>query len=145
MKNLALLLLLAMTCCAGELSNDGMVSVAKFSVSAPAFGLYGPWRDKDKTGWYGGELITITNATFNYTTFSDVAGKRPEYSGALLVLTDHIYLNHPGVPYPYRVAGVADGVPVLFTWEGYEQWKKTGKVFELNILYLQKATAPKNR
>ncbi|HZV35079.1 MAG TPA: hypothetical protein VFB72_10950 [Verrucomicrobiae bacterium] len=143
MRTLAVLLLFALTCHAGDRSSDGMVSVAKFSLSPPASGLYGPWRDKDKNRPYAGELIVITNASFRYTTFSDVVGKRPEYSGTVSVFKDHIYLNHPGIPYPYRVAGVADGVPVLFTWEGFEQWKKTGKVFELNVLYLQKPTKRK--
>jgi hypothetical protein len=144
MRTLAILMLLTLACHAGQRSSDGMIPVAKFVVSTPASGLYGPWRDaKDQTKWYAGELITVTNSSFRYTTFSDVVGKRPDYSGTVSVFKDHIYLDHPGVPYPYRVAGVADGTPVLFTWEGYEQWKKTGKVFMLNVLYLQKTTKPK--
>ena len=142
MRTFALLLLFALTCHAGEPLSDGMIPVSKFIISAPAYGLYGPWRDaKDQHNWYAGELVIITNASFRYTTFSDVVRtNRPDYSGTVSVFKDHISLNHPGVPYPYRVAGAADGIPVLLTWEGYEQWKKTGKVFELNVLYLQKPT-----
>jgi hypothetical protein len=122
-----------------------MIPVAKFVLSAPASGTYSPWRDpKDQIKYFAGELISITNSSFHYGTFSDVPDTRVHYSGSVSVFKDHIYLDHPGIPYPYRVAGVADGVPVLFTWEGYEQWKKTGKVFELNVLFCQK-TSPKNR
>ncbi|MGA3285014.1 MAG: hypothetical protein ABSD57_11230 [Verrucomicrobiota bacterium] len=128
---------------AGESTKDGFVPIAKFEVSSPVPGWYAPWRDpKDQTKWYAGQLILITNASFRYGTFSDVVGvPRPDYSGPLKVFADHIYLDHPGVPYPYRVAGKADGIPVLVTWEGYEQWKKSGKVFELNILYFWKDDA----
>ena len=141
---LVLLLLLALTSYAAERSSDGMIPIAKFTISAPASGTYAPWHDrKDQIKWYAGEIIIITNSSFRYTTFSDVVGKRPDYSGTVSVFKDHIYLDHPGIPYPYRVAGVADGVPVLFTWEGYEQWKKTRKIFMLNLLYLEKSSTPK--
>jgi hypothetical protein len=141
-----LFLLLAITCHADERFKDGMIPVAKFVLSSPTNGTYAPWRDaKNQTKYYAGETITLTNASFRYTTFSDVVGNHRDYSGKVSIFKDHIFLDHPGMPFPYRVAGLADGVPVLFTWEGYEQWKKTGKVFELNVLYLQKPNPQKSR
>jgi hypothetical protein len=122
-----------------ESDKEGNVAIAKFELSAiPAEGEYGPWHDV-KQYWYAGEITTIPNGSFRYTWFSDAMSDRrpqPPYSGPLKVFSDHIYLDHPGVCYPYRVAGKADGTPVIMTWEGYEQWKKTKKVFELNILWL---------
>jgi hypothetical protein len=140
--SLAFWLMFALTCQAGGNSNEGMVPIAKFVLAPPALGTYKPWRDP-KERWYAGEIIILTNSSFHYIKFSDVVGRHRDYSGTLSIFKDHIYLNHPDVPYPYRIAGVADGVPVLFTWEGYEQWKKTGKVFELNILYGEKTQRPK--
>jgi hypothetical protein len=144
MRTITLLLLLTISCCAADHPKDGMVQITKFVVSAPATGRYAPWRDsKNHVAWYAGEIIAITNSAFHYTFFTDVVGDDREYSGKLSVTKDWIVLEHPGIAYPYRVSGVADGVPVLLTWAGYEQWKKTGKVFEFNILYLEKTTQPK--
>jgi hypothetical protein len=89
--------------------------------------------------WTAAEIITITNASFRYVRFSDVIDPkhpRPDYSGSLKIFPDHVYLDHPGVPYPYRVAGRADGTPVLVTREGYEQWKNGKNIFEFNVLWL---------
>ncbi|HSY18474.1 MAG TPA: hypothetical protein VK815_09085 [Candidatus Acidoferrales bacterium] len=141
---LTLAALLSLAVHASEPPKDGMIPVAKFVLQAPPPGRYTPWHDpKDQIKWYAGEIIVITRTNFHYTTFSDVIRPMPDYSGPLTVFKDHVYLDHPGVPYPYRVAGVADGLPVLLTWEGYEQWKRTGKVFELNVLNLEKETKPK--
>ncbi|WP_150107222.1 hypothetical protein [Pedosphaera parvula] len=147
MRVVTFLVLLVFTGHAEERSPDGMIPVAKFVVSAPASGKYVPWRDpKDSPKWYAGELVVISESSFHYSQFSDaIDPNRPErdYSGKLSVFKDHIYLDHPGVPFPYRISGVADGVQVLLTWEGYEQWKRTKKVFELNLLYLEKTPKPK--
>jgi hypothetical protein len=145
MKTLLLFVLLfASAAVAADRSDDSNIAIAKFELSAtPVEGRYAPWRDpKNQINWWAGELITITNASFRYSTFSDVIDSkhpRPDYSGPLKVF--HVYLDHPGVPYPYRVAGRADGTPVLVTWEGYEQWKKDRKIFQLNILWLWKEDA----
>jgi hypothetical protein len=135
---------------AGDRSDDeGDIAIAKFELSAtPTDGRYAPWRDpKKQSDAFAGEIITITNGSFHYATFSDVIDRKhplPDYSGRLRVFRDHVYLDHPGVPYPYRVAGRANGTPVLVTWEGYEQWKKAKKIFELNILWLWKEDAEAN-
>lgn len=143
MRILAFLMLIVLSGQAAEGSRDGMISVKKFVISAPAAGTYAPWRDPKQNKWFAGEIIVISGSTFRYTTFSDVVGSERDYSGTLSVLKDHIYLEHPGVPYPYRVTGLADGVPVMLTWAGYEQWKEKGKLEELNLLYLQKPAKPK--
>jgi hypothetical protein len=139
-------LLFAAAAVAADRSDDGDIAVAKFELSTrPAEGRYAPWRDpKNQIGWYAGEVIMITNASFRYTTFSDVIDPKhpcPDFSGPLKVFPDHVYLDHPGMRYPYRVAGRADGTAVLVTWEGYEQWKKSKKIFELDILWLWKDDA----
>jgi hypothetical protein len=142
-----LALLFASAAVAADRSSDGDIVIERFELSStPTEGRYGPWRDRNKEGWYAGEIITITNAFFRYVTFSDVGDPkhpRPDYSGPIKIFPDHIFLDHPGVPYPYRVAGRADGRPVLVTWEGYKQWKKRKSIFELNILWLQKEDAKK--
>src|SRR5262245_47359239 len=122
MRIIAFLTLSVLIAGAAEISRDGMIPIKEFQISPPASGRYAPWRDrKDSPKCYAGELITISESTFRYSYFSDVVDpNRPEpnYSGKLLTFKDHIYLDHPGVPYPYRVSGLADGVPVLLTWEG---------------------------
>ena len=147
MRVLAFLMFLVLSASAGERSSDGMISIKKFEIAPPASGTYAPWRDRnDSIKWYAGELITITNSTFRYGRFSDVIDPdrpQPDYSGKISIFKEHVYLDHPGIAYPYRVSGLADGVPVLLTWEGYEQWKKKKKVFELNLLYLEKTPEKK--
>ena len=137
------LLLLFFSATSGMSSNkseDGDILINKFKLSPPANGTYAPWRNqKNQINCYGGELITIKASSFEYTTFSDVIGaERPDYKGHIEVFNDHIYLDHPGVPYPYRMSGIADGVLVLITWEGYEEWKKKHTISRGNILFLQK-------
>jgi hypothetical protein len=144
MKTFAFIVLCAIGCYAADTPKDGMIPIAKFVVSAPANGRYTPWRNaQSHPNYYAGEIIAITNSVFHYTFFSDVVGDGRDYSGKVSATNNFIFLQHPGIAYPYRVAGVADGVPVLLTWAGYEQWKKSGMVFELNILYLEKTTKPK--
>jgi hypothetical protein len=129
---------------AGEKQEDGFIPIAKFEMSAPAPGRYAPWRGPDgQLKWYAGELINITNSSFRYTRFSDVARPQPDFAGSLKIHSDHIYLDHPGIPYPYRVAGKADGIAVLMTWEGFEEWKKGRRVFMSNILYHDERKANK--
>ena len=107
-----------------------------WKLQPPTSGLYGP---DPSQRWYTGELVRIDGTNFHYTRFTDVAGSPvPAYTGRVVLYGDHIYLDHPGVPYPYRISGLLTNRPVLWTWEGYEQWKKTGKIDELGILYLEK-------
>ncbi|MBK1884338.1 hypothetical protein JIN85_18110 [Luteolibacter pohnpeiensis] len=110
-----------------------------FTISRPTNGRYTPHRDKSDH-WYAGEIITIKYPTFRYEYFTDVAdAETPDYTGKIQLFEDHIFLNHPGVPYPYRVAGFLDGRSVLLSWEAYQSWKKNGRVSRGGILYLQKA------
>jgi hypothetical protein len=145
MRVLAFMMILAFSAFAGERSR--MISIKKFEIAPPASGTYAPWRDRnDSSKWYAGELITVSESTFRYTRFSDSINPdrpQPDYSGKISIFKDHIHLDHPGIAYPYRVSGLADGLPVLLTWEGYEQWKKEKMVFALNLLYLEKTPKQK--
>ncbi|HWH70143.1 MAG TPA: hypothetical protein VNT26_12215 [Candidatus Sulfotelmatobacter sp.] len=142
MRFALLLLFVASLGMASEGSTDGLIPISNFVLSKPPAGKYAPWRNADEqANWFAGETIEIKTSSFHYATFTDVVGldrPQPDYSGPLKVFTDHIYLDHPGICYPYRVAGRADGVPVLLTWAGYEEWRRTHKVTQLDILYLQK-------
>ncbi len=137
-------MLLVTVCSAANLADDSDVHIAKFTVSAPTNGTYTPWRDtKNHVNWYAGEIITITNSAFYYVYFTDVRGHEKKYSGKVSVLKDSIFLDQSGIAEPYRVAGVADGVPVLLKRKAYKQWKETGKISELDILYLDKKAKAK--
>jgi len=128
MRIIAFLILSVLIACAAERSRDGMIPIKKFEISPPASGTYAPWRERqDSPKWYAGELIIISESTFRYSRFSDVIDPdrpKPDYVGKLSIFKDHIYLDHPGVPYPYRVSGVADGMPALLTWGGMSNGKK---------------------
>ena len=143
-KSVSFLMLFIFPVHAAQPDKQGMIPVAKFVVQAPASGNYAPWQSKNHWA-YAGEIIVISGSTFRYRRFTDVLSDKPEpdYSGSFSVFENHINLDHPNVPNPYRVAGVADGVPVLMTQKGFEQWKKTGKVSELNVLYQEKEIPPK--
>jgi hypothetical protein len=144
MKGVFLLMLFVLSYQLAQ-AKDGMVSIGKFVISTLALGTYAPWQEpKDQINWFGGELIKINKSSFQYHEFSDdLSHPLPDYSGSVSIFKEHIYLNNTNVPDPYRIAGTADGRPVLLTLDGYQQWKETGKVFELNILYREKATKQK--
>jgi len=129
-----------------ERSSDGRAAIKSFAIAPLADGKYTPWRaPEERDAWYAGEIIILNGSTFHYARFSDVSSGQRDYSGRVNAYQNHIYLDHPSIPYPYRIAGTADGKPVLLTWEGYEQWKKTGKVAENDILYRQNMEALNGR
>lgn len=143
MKTLVFALLFTSLGCAAAKAQDYRIS--KFMVSAPTPGTYAPWRDSSENDgrFFAGEIIIIHDTSFRYGNFSDDLDTNyppDDFTGKLSVFKDHIFLNHPGVPYPYRIAGKADGTPVLMTWKAHEQWKKTGKVSHGygDILFLEK-------
>jgi hypothetical protein len=146
MKGVFLLMLFALGYQFAQ-AKDGMVSIGKFAISIPALGTYAPWQEpKDQINWFGGELIKINRSSFQYHEFSDdLSHPLPDCSGPVSLFKEHTYLNNTNVPDPYRIAGTADGRPVLLTLDGYQQWKETGKVFELNILYLEKVIKQKKQ
>ncbi len=110
-----------------------------FTISRPANGQYMPQRNRSDH-YFAGQIITIKDQTFRYEYFTDVVNaETPDYTGKIQVFEDHIFLDHPGVPYPYRVAGVLDGRSVLLSWEAFQSLKKNGRVSRGDILYLQKA------
>ena len=138
-------LVLSASAYAGDRASDGMISIKKFEIAPPASGTYAPWRDRnDSLKWHAGQLITVSGPTFRYVFFSDAIDPdrpQPDYPGKISIFKDHVFLDHPGVPFPYRISGLADGVPVVLTWEGYEQWKKKKKVSGADLLYLEKTPA----
>jgi hypothetical protein len=108
-----------------------------FKISLPADGQYAPNQSDDEI-YYAGETITIKDQTFRFLTFTDIANAEgADFKGKVQVFEDHVFLDHPGVMYPYRIAGTLDGRPVLLTWIAYQSWKKSGQI-PFGILYLQK-------
>jgi len=110
-----------------------------FTLSRPVNGRYTQKWDKDHPGYARDiDILTIKDNTFRYEYSVD---EEPfDHTGKLQVFEDHIFLDHPEVPYPYRVSGILDGVPVLLTWQAYQTWKKNkqDKSLRYYILYLQK-------
>ena len=145
MRNALLFALLAFTGCSlasAEPPKKEGDRKSTFVITLLRDGRYTPWREsKDEITYYAGEITTIQGTQFRYTYFTDavIEGRiDPNYSGTLKVFDDHIYLDHPGVPYPYRITGMLDGVYVMVTWEGYQEWKKFGKIMPHHLLYLEK-------
>ncbi|WP_414664858.1 hypothetical protein [Horticoccus sp. 23ND18S-11] len=113
-----------------------------FTIAPVKDGRYVPWRDSRNEGkYYAGEITTVVGTKFRCIYFTDVIRQeeiRPDYSGTLKSYADHIYLDHPGVAYPYRVTGFLHGAFVMTTWRNYEHWKKFGSMPEHGTLYLEK-------
>jgi len=134
------LLLFSFFGCAHNIGHYHNIRISKFKLSQPRPGTYTPWNPHNRISPLAGEVIIIQGSSFRYTGFSDAGSYiPPDYKGGFSSFADHIYLNDSRVPSPFRVAGIADGAPVLLTREGYEQWQKTGSVSPGEILYLQKA------
>jgi len=134
------LLLFSLFGCAHNIGHYHNIRISKFKLSEPAPGTYAPQDSHNRIMFFAGEIIIIEGSSFRYTRFSDVGSYiPPDYRGEFSSFSDHIYLNDPRVPSPFRIAGVADGTSVLLTREAYEQWQKTGAVAPGTILYLQKA------
>jgi hypothetical protein len=136
----SILLLFSFFGCTQSLSHYHNIRISKFKLSQPEPGTYTPWNPHNRIGYFAGEVIIIQGSSFRYTGFSDTGSYiPPDYKGEFSSFADHIYLNDSRVPSPFRVAGIADEVPVLLTRAGYEQWQKTGSVAPGKILYLQNA------
>jgi hypothetical protein len=98
----------------------------------PPNGIYGP---DPKHQWLAGELMTISGNTFRYRYFTDALPGPPPCTGMIRIFPDHFVLDHPDAPNPERIAGVLNGVPVIWTKDAYEAWKKWGVVREIGVLY----------
>jgi hypothetical protein len=71
-----------------------------FTISRPENWRYMPHRDKSDH-YFDGQIITIKDQTFRYEYFTDVvSAETPDYTSKIQVFDDHIFLDHPGVPYP---------------------------------------------
>ena len=91
-----------------------------------ASGLYEP---DPKNLWFAGELIKIDGTNFHYTYFTDVivvGTPTPNYTGTVVQLKDHILLGHPKIPNPHRISGVLSNRPVLWVWDGHQEWRRLG-------------------
>jgi hypothetical protein len=106
-----------------QLATNVQSSVA-WKPQALSNGLYEP---DPRISWFAGELIRINGTNFHYGYFTDVLGvPTPDYTGTVVQLKDHILLNHPKVPNPERISGVLSNRPVLWVWDGYQEWKRLG-------------------
>lgn len=87
--------------------------------------------------WFAGEVVEIHEDSFRRTYFTDVVGAEPPpITGSVKIIGDHILLDAQGLHDPERVPRVLRGTPVLWTIKAFAQWKKTGKIDELGVLYL---------
>lgn len=100
--------------------------------AGPPEGRYGP---NPQRLAMAGEIITVTRDSFRQEYFSDIRPLPPGCSGKIKVFKDHFILDHPQAENPERVAGVLNGVPVVWTKDAFQLWKKTGHVDESGILY----------
>ena len=104
-------------------------------VAQPPDGVY--VSDPSK-GSSAGEIITISGSSFRYSNFNHAASGPPDRMGKIIFFPDHILLDAPEVPDPERIPDSLGGVPVLWTEEGYADWKRTGKIREHCVVYLRK-------
>ena len=115
-----------------------------FVLAPPKAGVYAPWHNSTEAlGFYAGEIITLSKEAFRYQLKTDVIEEDnilQDWEGSLRIFEGHIYLDHPGVPFPYRITGYLDGVFVMTTWRTFERWKKFGVMEDYEVLYLQAAT-----
>ena len=109
----------------------------------PPDGVYGP---NPKMAWYAGEVVTIKGDTFHWKFFTDALPGPPDRTGSIKVFKDHILLDDPKVPNPERIADVINGVPVLWTKDAYQSWKKTGEAdWVCGLLYFHQQPAKTER
>ena len=110
------------------------------TIIRPPDGRYSP---DPKGRYFAGEIITIKGESFQYTRFSDAVSEKdePTYSGKVIFYSDRVFLNHPGIPFPYRIPGKLNGIPVLWTWKEHKAWEKSGKIGD-DVLYLEKKKKP---
>jgi len=109
----------------------------KFKISNLHDGLYVPYRTISFRGVFTSERLTIKNNTFHYKYFTDVVDAyAPDFKGAIRAKKDIIFLDHPGMSFPYRVTGKLEGRPVILTWRAHQKWLKDGLRPSKGILYL---------
>jgi len=145
-RYVTLLLCLVASCLSDASAAAENKSKNSFVLAPAKDGKYAPWRDPEEAiRHYAGEIVTIDGAKFRSTYFTDVVETEAldsDFSGAVRRYDDHIYLDHPGLAYPYRVTGFLDGTFVMITWRDYEFWKKFGRMPEYGALFLQTKKEP---
>jgi hypothetical protein len=112
-------------------------------VHLPVFRKYVPNPNKS---WFAGSIIEIKGDRFHYRYFTDVADDdRPEVKegldGSVRYFASYIELTYPDGRKSYHVLSMLDGRHVLWDWAAFEQWKRSGYIKELGILFEEK-TAP---
>lgn len=109
----------------------------KFEISNPHDGLYVTYKTISFRSVFAWETLTIENNTFHYKYSTDVVGGyAPDFKGPVEVKKDSIFLDHPGMNLPYRVAGKLEGRPVILTWRAHQKWLSDSLRPNEGILYL---------
>jgi hypothetical protein len=135
MKALLAIIILSSFAVAGHSqSNTNAAPLLTWKFQAPVDGRYCP---QSTGGWFAYENIEIEGNHFHYFVTSDCMGPgNPNYKGKIIRFNDRICLDHRKVPNPDLVPGLLTNRPVLWTYDAFEQWKKTGEINPMGILYL---------
>ncbi len=108
----------------------------KFEITKPHDGLYVTYKNVAFRSVFVAETLTIETNTFHYKYSTDVVGVGADFKGPVEVKEDSIFLDHPGMVLPSRVAGKLDGRPVILTWAAHQRWLSDGLRPTEGILYL---------
>jgi len=135
MKALLVIILFSFAVAGHSQSNTNAAPLLTWKFQAPVDGRYCP----QSGGWFAYENIAIEGNRFHYFITSDSLGHRnPDYRGKIIQFPDHIWLDHRKVPNADRVPGLLANHPVLWTYEAFDHWKKTGEIDPTGILYRSK-------
>ena len=138
---LAILILSSFTSAARFQTNTNAAPLLTWKFQAPVDGSYGP---ASTAGWFAWENIVIESNRFHYFVTSDCLGGNPNCKGKIIPFCDHICLDHAKMPDPDRVSGLLTNRPVLWTYEAFDHWKKTGEINPMGILYRREPFIPRD-
>lgn len=129
---LAILAIYSVGVAAHSQSNTNAAPLFTWKARPPLSGCYMP----EGPGLLAGEILDIKSNRFRYTWFTDsIPFHAPDYTGNIIEFSDHIFFDHCKIPSPDRVSGLLDDRPVLWTYEAFNNWKRTGKIDPTGILY----------
>jgi len=132
-KTLLITIILSTFAVAGHSeTNTNAAPTLTWKFQAPVDGMYGPL---STAGCFAYENIEIEGNHFRYFITSDCLGGNPDYKGKIIQFNDHIWLDHRKMPSPDWVSGLLTNRPVLWTYEAFDHWKKTGQIDPMGILY----------
>lgn len=123
--------------------NIGVAGYSQTNTNAPLsltwkyhLPISGSYRPEPSVGFFAGEVIEIKSNKFHYTQFTDDLGFRvPDCEGQIFQFSDHVFFDHRKIPSPDRVSGLLNNHPVLWTYEAFHNWKKTGEIDPMGILF----------